>query len=157
MAAGHEHGKEKAELKKSDLPPIVLSSFEKAYPKACIKEVEKENINGTEYFGIEGKNKTWFFCCGGTKFEVLYAPDGVLYETRSKICADKLPEVVRKSMAEKYPGSKIHRAETIVRGTVTEYELKIKTGKEKVELLVGTDGTVIKIEAADKHEEKGDK
>ncbi len=152
MAIGNEHEKE---LKKSDLPPVVLASFEKAYPKACIKEVEKETVNGTEYFGIEAKSKICFFCCG-TKIDVLYTPDGVLYETRTKICADKLPEAVKKAIATKYPGSKIHRAEELVRGTVTEYSCKIKSGKEKIVVLVGADGTVIKV-GDDKHEEKGDK
>jgi hypothetical protein len=49
----HEADEDEMKISQANTPPAVLASFEKAYPDATIKEVEKENYpNGDVHYEI---------------------------------------------------------------------------------------------------------
>jgi hypothetical protein len=151
---GHE-GKNKG-IDKKDVPAVVLSAFEKAYPNAKIKEIEKKDENGTVSYGIEAKE-------GKVKLEAVYAVDGSVVEIKEVIKPDSLPEVIKNAVAAQYPNGKITEAEKVIKGTAAEYEIDVIVGKEETELTVNESGAILSTnkDTGDKEEgeqgEKGEK
>ncbi|MCX6832109.1 MAG: hypothetical protein NT028_08250 [candidate division Zixibacteria bacterium] len=65
-----------------------------------------------------------------------------------------LPASVKATISTDYPQGKIKKAEKITRGTTTEFEIKVVTGKEKTEVVLDSAGKVIKTEKVGAKDEK---
>ena len=147
--------KEGKKFTKKDLPTAVLSAFEKAYPKAEIIGVDKENENKTTYYEIESMD-------GKTKRDLLYTIDGKVFETEEMISADALPKAISDALNKDYKKSSIAKAEKITKGNDVKYEIQLESGNEKKmsEVVFDVNGKVIKakkeIEEKDDDEEKED-
>jgi hypothetical protein len=141
------------DVDKKDVPAAVMAAFEKAYPKAAVKEIEKKtDSSGTVFYEIESKS-------GKNKIEAVYTIDGTMTKVEEVVPVNNLPEAVTKSVSTAYPRTKITEAEKVVHGLTVEYEIDVVTGKEKNELLLDETGKVLsaKKETGDKEEnETGD-
>ena len=130
---------EKKAGKKTPIPSAVLSAFKKAYPDAVIKNAGKEVTGGKTYYEIESVD-------GNTGRDLLYLPDGTVYEIEESVAASDLPAAVTGAVQKKFPKGKILKAEKLTRGTLTRFELLIKSGKQKLEVVFGPDGKLLKTE-----------
>jgi hypothetical protein len=139
--------KEEKKFDKKDLPTAVTTAFQKAYPKAKIKGAGQEMKDSTLYYEIESID-------GKAERSFLYLPDGTVFETEEGIEASMLPASVKATISTDYPQGKIRKAEKITRGTTTEFEIKVVTGKEKTEVVLDSAGKVIKTEKAGAKDEK---
>jgi hypothetical protein len=72
---------EKKANKKTPTPAAVLSAFKKAYPDAVIMSTDKELTGGKTYYEVESVD-------GSTRRDLLYLPDGTVYEKEGKTCCD---------------------------------------------------------------------
>lgn len=143
------HAQEKKKkYSKKDLPAEVLSAFQKAYPKATIKGVDKEKENGTTYFEIESVD-------GKTKRDLLYTTEGKAYEIEESLDASSLPGDILKSLKKEYPKATILKAEKVTHDSTIEYELHIKVGKKVQEVVFDAAGTIRK--GGKGENEKGEK
>lgn len=118
------------------LPVAVNSAFEHAHPKATIDHWAAEIKNGQPVFEIESHE-------GQQKRDLLYAADGRLIESEEMIEVASLPDAVRQAVSKAYPKATMQKAERVVRGQVTEYEVSLKGAKVK-EMVLHADGTVVK-------------
>jgi Putative beta-lactamase-inhibitor-like, PepSY-like len=130
-----------------DLPTAVRSAFEKAYPKAEIKGAAEEPENGVTYYEIESID-------GKTHRDLLYTKDGEVHEIEEAMDTASLPEAVSAALEKAYPKCKVRRAEKTTRGSVTDIEVMIQTGKKRHELVFNTNGTVQKDEVITTRSEK---
>ena len=112
----------KKKLPKHDLPAAVVSAFEKAYPKAVIKGIDKEKENGVTYYELETMD-------GKIARDFLYATDGTVFEMEETISATEIPELVVKTLRTSYADYKIVKAEKVTKGAEVSYELALKKGK----------------------------
>lgn len=140
-------GEEK--IAKKDLPREVLSAFEKAYPKASIKGLSREEEGGSVFYEIESLD-------GKTARDILYTSDGKMAEIEEAIAVKQLPVAVKAAATKGYPKGKIVKAEKVIRESVVEYELHISVGKAKHEIVVDPAGNVVKHETKDAGEEEED-
>jgi hypothetical protein len=124
-------------ITKKELPGAVLSSFEKAYPKATIKGLAKEDEDGKTCFEIESLD-------GKTKRDILYSADGKVAEIEETVAENELPDAVRATVHKEFPTGRIAKAEKLMRGSVIEYEIHVKTGKTTHGIVVDPDGKVVK-------------
>lgn len=136
----------KKKYSKKDLPAAVLSAFEKAYPKATIKGVDKEEEKGITYFEIESVD-------GKTKRDLLYTVEGIIYETEETIDIAALPNGIRNTLDKEYPKAKIIKAEKVTRDASREYELLIKIGTTTKEIAFDATGKILKGGKNDKGKE----
>jgi hypothetical protein len=147
-----EEGTEK-KITKKELPSLVLTAFVKTYPGAKIMGTGMEIEDSTTYFEIESRD-------GKVKRDILYKADGTVKEIEEGVTKADLPTVIKEAIAKEYPNGKIRKGEKTTRDNVVKYELIVKNGKEKMEVVLDETGKIIKTEkitAKEKEEEKEEK
>lgn len=129
--------KEMKKVTKDQVPMSVISAFEKAYPGATVNEYAQMTKGEKVWYSIE-------FVVGGITKEVRYKADGTLVRARENVIAKDLPEAVRNTITEKYPGAEIVKAETEVRNGIVLYEVKLKVKGEHQDVTLNDKGDIIK-------------
>lgn len=129
------------ELAKSQVPKAVIDAFEKAYPNAKPSEFETETFEGKAVYEVEYKEN-------GKEYELLYSADGILVQKEEEIDVKSLPEPVAKAINEAYPKATVKEAEKLMKpdGTLTGYEVEIKTEGKKIELVLDVNGKILRTE-----------
>ena len=117
-------------------PPVkVTKAFESKFSDAANIKWAKENA------------KEWeaAFTVNGVKMSANFANDGSWVETESEIVIAELPDAVASSIKSLHTGwevSHAYKIESASKGT--SYELEIKSGKKKQEVMLKEDGTNVK-------------
>ena len=144
-------------ITKKDLPSAILTAFEKGYPKAQITGVSKETEDSTTYFEIESRD-------GKIRRDLLYKADGTVKEIEERVTEAELPAAIRQAVAKEYPKGRIQKGEKTTRDNAIEYELIVKIGKDKMEVVLDESGKILKTEkksgteeAEEQEEEEGKK
>lgn len=135
---------------KKEVPAAIKAAFEKAYPKAVIKNISKEKQGGKTYYEVESID-------GKTRRDFLYNEDGTVYEIEESMAVASLPEAVKAGVAKEFPKGKILTAEKVTRGETTEYELTVKSGAKKQEVRFDATGAKLKGNAESENEEEDEK
>lgn len=147
-----EEGSEK-KIARKDVPTAVMSAFQEAYPKAQIVGTNQETEDSTVYYEIESRD-------GKVKRDVLYKADGAVKEVEESITKAELPAAVKDAIAKEYPKGTIQQGEKTTRDNTVEYELIVKNGKDRIEIVLDASGKIIKTEritAKEKEDEKEEK
>ncbi len=129
-----------------DLPPAVLAAFHKTYPKSKVTKADKETKDSTVYYEIESVD-------GKMKRNILYLPDGAVYEVEEAVPASSLPREILARLSADNPKARVERAERITRGTVIEYEVGLEAGEDKSEVVLDATGKILKSEKLSGKEE----
>ena len=122
-------------LKKKDVPKAILDAFKTSYPKATIKEYSKEIEKGTVVYEVESVE-------GTTHRDISYTADGAVVSVEESLPYKELPQVVRDALTKEYPKAKVSICEKVIKGSTTQFELLVKSGKQKLELVYNADGTL---------------
>ena len=132
------------ELNKNQVPKAVIAAFEKAFPKAKDVEFEQKTFQGKAAYEVEYKEN-------GKEYEFLYSAEGALLQKEEEIDVAKLPKPVVEAIKNAYPKAKIEEAERLMKpdGTLTGYEVEIKTEGKKIELELDDGGKIMPIEMPD--------
>jgi hypothetical protein len=82
----------------------------------------------------------------GKEYEFLYGADGVLLQKEETIDAKTLPEPVVQAISKAHPKATIKEAEKVMKpdGTITGYEVELKTKGKKLKLELDTNGQILK-------------
>ncbi len=123
-------------VKKKDVPKIVLATFQQSYPKATIKGYAKETDEGTVVYEIESME-------GTVHRDVTYTADGSVATIEESLPYADLPELVRNAVTKDYPKAKVSMCEKVTKGSTIQYELVVRSGKQKNELVYNTDGSLV--------------
>ncbi len=125
-------------ISKKALPAAVLKSFEEHYPTAAIKGQAKETREGVIFYEIESVDSS-------ISRHTLFESNGTIAEVEESISINNLPQFIQDSVKAKYPLAVITSAESITRDNHVEYELALKTGTRKMEIIVSPNGKIFKI------------
>ncbi|MGA9363002.1 MAG: PepSY-like domain-containing protein [Bacteroidota bacterium] len=126
-------------ISKKELPDSVRTAFGKAYPHAKILGTSKEVEEGETLYEIESVD-------GTTHRDLLYKADGTVVEVEETVALSDLPEHVKATIQKESSGKKISKIEKLIHGQTVEYEIHMVTGKKKHELLVDSEGKVVRPE-----------
>ena len=110
--------------------------------------VGQEKENGTTYYEIESVD-------GKTKRDLLYTVDGKLAEIEEAISMKDLPPEVKGAFDKEFPKAKVEKAEKTIRDQDVTYELHVKVGKIKKEVVIDSTGKILKGKSETKN--KGEK
>ena len=149
LVAGISLFAQEKKINTKDVPANVMTTFQKAYPKAVVKGTSIETEHGKKFYEIESME--------GTKhIDLLITKSGVITEVEETIPVDQLPSNVMKTLEAKFKGLKIEKAEKVSHGSVSNYELVIesKTGKHEVKL--NEAGKLLKAEKVGKESDTAD-
>jgi uncharacterized membrane protein YkoI len=140
IASGQANASEK-EVNKDQVPQAVVEAFEASYPNVKEVEFEKKMIEGKAVYEVEYKKN-------GKEYEILYDSDGMILQKEETIDVKALPEPIVQAISKAYPKASIEEAEMVMKpdGTVTGYEVEIKTEGKKLELEFDAHGKILKTE-----------
>jgi uncharacterized cupredoxin-like copper-binding protein len=147
LAQKTEKVDEEQTVKRAEVPQNILTAFEKSYPNAKIKGYSKETDEGKVVYEIESKE-------GKIARDVTYAADGNLVSVEESMLFRQLPKPVQAAMKKEFPKSKTVKCEKILKGSVTQYELVIRSGKKQQEVVFDADGKVLETEQAGEEDDK---
>ncbi len=144
MVVGARADEEKIPLDK--VPAAVMKAVKAKFPKAEIKEAEKEVEKGETTYEIELKED-------GHEFEVSLKEDGTILEVEKQIPVKDLPKAVADAVMAKYPKGTIKKVEEVTKGEKTEktYEVVVSDGGKAREVLLDPTGKILKDEADDEN------
>ena len=134
-------------IDKKDLPKAVLTSFQKSYPNAEIKGTSIEKEHGKTYYEIESMD-------GSQKRDLLYTKDGKVAEIEEAMASNDVPGFVKSSVMKRYPNGEISNAEKVTRSNKTNYELVVKQGNKKHEVVLDSKGNIQKMGKMKKENEE---
>lgn len=126
-------------LKRKDVPASILHSFDQSYPAATIKGYSKEVEKGKTFYEIESVE-------GSLHRDILYAADGTVVSIEESLPYADFPKPVRDAIGKEYPQAKIQISERVTKGQTIEYEVVLRVGKTKVEVVCEPGGKILKKE-----------
>jgi len=128
---------EEQEIPCEAVPRAVRAAFEKAFPKATIKECSKEIEKGKTAYEISSTE-------GATRRDVLFYADGRLIVVEEAIPIESAPDPVQQAVRKLYPGGEIALAEKITRDGAVLYEFRVKHRGKQVEIVFDPSGNEVK-------------
>ncbi len=137
-------------IDKKDLPKAVLTSFQKSYPNAEIKGTSIEKEHGKTYYEIESME-------GSQRRDLLYTKDGKVAEIEEAMASNDVPDFIKSSVMKKYPNCEISKAEKVTSGKKTNYELVVKQGNKKHEVVLDSKGNIQKMKKKNEEKEGNEK
>jgi hypothetical protein len=126
-------------ISKKELPVSVRTAFDKAYPHAKIVGMTKETEKAETLFEIESVD-------GTTRRDLLYKANGAIVEIEETMALNDLPEQVKATVQKESSGKRISKIEKVIHSQSVEYEIHMAIGKKKHELLVDSEGKVVRPE-----------
>ncbi|HWQ03633.1 MAG TPA: PepSY-like domain-containing protein [Candidatus Nitrosotenuis sp.] len=126
-------------LTRKDVPAPVLAAFTKAYPMAKVIGYTQETEGGKTAYEIESTE-------GKIHRDVLYWPDGTLIVVEESLPVTEMPRAVQDAIKKASPSGVVEISEILKRGKTVEYEVLIKEGAKKFELVLDPAGRILKRE-----------
>lgn len=122
------------DLHQSQVPSLVLNSFQKAFPKAT--DVEWE---------LDGQNYKAEFETGllGTDHDVWYSKTGTLIRHKEEISKNKLPQKVLAKINRDFNGYRADDVKKITEGGKTTYTLELKSFTKEWKVALDSEGTLL--------------
>jgi len=132
-----DNAEEEQEVK---APEVILAAFHQTYPAAKILNVLIETKDNVAYYEIESQDNS-------VRRDLLYFPDGSVFEVEEQIAVSALPVKVRSAIKANYPERVIKDAEKITRpGAIqkgrVEYGVILADGERELELLLTPEGVI---------------
>ena len=122
------------DISQSQVPAVVVNSFQQKFPKA--KKVDWE-LKGNVY---EAEFETGLF---GTDQEAWFQHNGKLLRYKTDINKRELPKNVVDRVKRDFPGDRIDDAKKITAEQKVSYAFEVKSQKEEWKLVVDSQGNVL--------------
>lgn len=119
-----------------DAPQKVRKAFAKKFPN--IKKVKWEKESDTEWEG-EFKMK-------GIEYSANYLQDGTWQETEHEIKKKSIPANIKTTLQTEFSDYEIEEAEISETKDGSVYEFELEMGEEELEVVIDTNGRVLKKE-----------
>lgn len=124
------------DIPQSQVPSVVVNSFQKSFPKAT--DVEWELQNADQLYKVEFETGL-----AGYDHDAWYDKTGKLVKHKEEISRNDLPPSVTAKINTDYKGYRIDDVKKITEGNVVTYSLEIKSGKEEWKLVLDAGGNVL--------------
>ena len=141
------------DLQVDKIPKLVMDGLKAKFPKAKIHKWTREKEGEIVVYDIEFEQV-------GRKFEADIKEDGTIHNWEKAIEAKDVPEIVMKSVEEKYPKSTLKEIMEITavsdgKDTLEGYEIILETADMKeIEVMIAPDGKILEDSGENKEEEK---
>jgi hypothetical protein len=116
------------------VPKPVLKAFQDKFPKANITAAIREVEDGKTLYEIESTQN-------GLGIDAVLKPDGEFVEIEKEVKPTDLPPAVTAAVESKYPKAKVKKAEEVIKGGKSLYEVTVETADGKsAEVVVDKNG-----------------
>ncbi len=122
------------DIPQSQVPAVVVNSFQQKFPKA--KGVDWELKAGL----YEAEFETGLF---GTDHEVWIQSNGKIVRHKEELAKNDLPKVVIANVKKEFPGYRIEDVKKITAEQQVTYAFEVKNGTNEWKLVVDSKGNVL--------------
>ncbi len=130
--------------RKENAPETVKTAFAKKFPTA--KKIKWDKENATEWEAEVKMN--------GKEFSANFASDGTWMETEYEIKKKEIPAAVKQTLDSEFAGYWIEEAELSETAEGQVFEFELEKDDIEMEVAISPDGTVVKTEVKEKHDEE---
>lgn len=128
------------------VPEKVKTAFSQKFPGASKVKWDKENDHEWEAeFKIEGENTS-----------ATFDNNGNWLETEMEIDIDKLPEAVISTLNNEFKEYRMENVEYIEKSEYKGYEIKLEAHEADTEVVIDSNGTILKKEIKNEEDEEGE-
>jgi uncharacterized membrane protein YkoI len=111
------------------VPKAVIKAFKEKFPEATIKAAIKEEEDGKTVYEIESVQ-------GELTVDAVLKPDGEFVEIEKELKTSDLPKAVTAAVKAKHPKAKLKKAEELIKGGKSVYEVVVELADGKTEEVV---------------------
>lgn len=124
------------DIPQSQVPSVVVNSFQKSFPKAT--DVEWELQSADQLYKVEFETGL-----AGYDHDAWYDKTGKLVKHKEEIAKSDLPQSVTTKIDTDYKGYRMDDVKKITEGTVVTYSIEVKSRAEEWKLLLDASGNVL--------------
>ncbi len=121
------------DLMKSEVPEMIVTQFEKEFPKARDVEWEKE----IDYYKVDFELKR------NTDWEVWYNADGTVVRKEEEWRKSKLPATVKETISGDFPDYRIDQVTRITEGDEIKFEVDLDSRDSDLNVWIDSSGKVL--------------
>lgn len=122
------------DIPQSNVPSVIVNSFQKAYPNAADVEWEMKK----DLYKVD------FEIGAGIDHSLWYDNTGKLIKHKEAITKGSLPQAVLDKIKTDFPGHRIEDVSKITKGDKVTYKMELKSAKEEWKATFDATGTLIK-------------
>lgn len=128
-----------------EAPAAVIESFNGLFADVSELEWENEDSQWEADFSMNGNN-----------YSASFDNNGVWIETEEEIEIEDVPPATKYTLDSRYSKYSIEESEKVTNQSGIAYEFELKNGDDEMELLISSDGEVLKIDVGSKEDQKED-
>ncbi len=122
------------DIPQSQVPSLIVNSFQQAYPKAYDIEWEMDG----EMYKVEFETGLT-----GSDHDAWYDKTGKLVRHKEKISKSDLPQKVTAKINNDYKGYQVDDVKKLTEGSKVTYTLELKTHTEEWKIALDPDGNIL--------------
>ena len=134
------HESDEREITETEVPTAILEAFNKAYPKAIVREYHEEVEDGTKVHEISFRHED-------RVISILYSHDGLVIALEESIRASELPSSIQDELDNKFDKYEIKETGKITKDANIFYKVELMTESDnknkKYNLLFSEEGRLI--------------
>jgi len=121
------------DLRKSEVPSVVLNQFNSKFPKAFDVEWEKDG----DLYKVEFETK-W-----NNDHDVWFNSEGKIIKQKEELSARDLPQAIKDYINQEYKNYKVDDVDKITENNRVVYKVEVENRKREINLFFNEDGTLV--------------
>lgn len=121
------------DLRKSEVPSVVLNQFNSKFPKAFDVEWEKDG----DLYKVEFETK-W-----NNDHDVWFNSEGKIIKQKEELSARDLPQAIKDYINQEYKNYKVDDVDKITENNRIVYKVEVENRKREINLFFNEDGTLV--------------
>lgn len=132
-----------------------MTAFSQGNPSEVIKQAFNQKFPGAKEMDWEIEENGWevSFKLKDKEMSAEFDLVGNWLKTETELKKKEIPEAVKNTLRDKFPGYKVEKAEWEVTPERHIYEIDLKKGKKEKEVTLDKQGKVLKVENGDEDED----
>ncbi len=132
-----------------------MTAFSQGNPSEVIKQAFNQKFPGAKEMDWEIEENGWevSFKLKDKEMSAEFDLVGNWMKTETELKKKDIPDAVKSTLRDKFPGYKVEKAEWEVTPDRQTYEIDLKKGKKEKEVTLDKKGKVLKVENGDEDED----
>lgn len=136
-----------------EISPVIQNSFAKSYPMVKdvdwvkyepVPELEQSDWEMMGWRAPDTSDYSASFVVDSSKYYAWYTPEGDMIGSMTTVDSTNLPAPVNTSLHSQYVDYNISSVIKLKDKNKTAYQIKLNNGKDKIKILVGENGQIIR-------------
>ncbi len=134
---------------------VGMTAYSQGNPSVVIKQAFNQKFPGAKDMDWEVDEQGWevSFKLKDKEMSAWFDLVGNWQKTETELRKRDIPDVVKNTLHNKFPGFKVEKVGWVVTPDFHAYEIELKKGKKEKEITIDKKGKVLKVENGDEDED----